>query len=569
MIESPLQTPREEFPLLKEEEIVLEDDKVYQADETYFKGDDNYVENFDYYDEESFDSASLSDSGGAISEGAENSPFKPLVDYYKARAALNDEALPPKRKGKRPSIRVNLTSEFNRHTPPNHHNCNSNKRRISKRVGKGYSTRRGATAATATNRFPNSRAFYRWLKSTENHYRKCCQQLKQEQVHLQQHQEQCKSLSAPTTPPRVASKVRRPRIKTKKATSKKVYYSRYKNRESNMMIKSKKQIREVLKRLNEIKAEHVRMSRGEDVFSSRSSCKQKMFMSVFDQEDLFDEWRRWIFDDLSADVENIFSDWKWNLDEYENAENIFSEWRWNLVEMEQVEDVFNDWRWNLKEQSEVEDIFEDWKKNLVEYDNWNFWREFGTIDDILENTDEILDEIKRMEEGDDWTNWKFWDKFGTVKDIFHNTEATLAEKDESKINADIPDKNDDKNWTKWKFWNRMGPVKSIIYNTEAVEFGEDGQEEDDEPSDIDDDSRDVNNNMEDCSDNENAHNDDNDSDDEGEYLELDSDDDWEAWNFWQEIGSVREILDNNLDIMVFGCFEDFVWLGNDEFLKVG
>ena len=70
-------------------------------------------------------------------------------------------------------------------------------------------------------------------------------------------------------------------------------------------------------------------------------------------------------------------------------------------------------------------------------------------------------------------------------------------------------------WEEWPFWNKFGPVKSILYNTESVDTFDLGN------------INDVNNNRQDYTEIEDTN-----EDEEG----------WTSWRFWQETGSVTDIL---------------------------
>jgi len=471
----------------------------------HFLEDGQYIENFDYFDQASFETVSLSDTPEHETEyepydEPEHEPFKPLASSEHKVHAKRD-----------------LMPEFSFHKPAR----KSARRRIRKKLGfsRGYFTK------AANNRFLKNKSIKKWIQGTQNQYKQLsnepCQQSKDN---------------------------------TRKSSSRQQHMAKYK--QSNNLLKTKKQIIGMIKKLKEMKIQQIRLSRGEDVFSS---SKKRMFQSLLSQEDLFEEWR-------------------WTLENPEEVETIFAGWRWNLDEYEETEDIFKEWRWNLKEQAEVENIFKDWRKNLVEHENWNFWKDFGSIDDILGNTEEIMDEIRRMDDNDaDWTKWKFWNKFGTVKEINHNSEAVLTEKKSIPEDYYIADQAD-KDWTQWPFWHSMGPVVSILYNTDSAKLAscpEIDEVSDDQKDDNVDNAKDSNNNMEQEGDNDDGIGEDDEVSTESGYSEeelndgdtMDAHENWEAWKFWNEMGTAKEIIENSQDILVFGCFEDFIWVGNDDFLK--
>ena len=112
-----------------------------------------------------------------------------------------------------------------------------------------------------------------------------------------------------------------------------------------------------------------------DIFPSLFTQKIKMFKSIFDQEDIFEDWRHNLNE--PEEMEDIFQDWRQNLKEYEESEDIFQDWRWNLKEYEESEDIFQDWRWNLRSE---DDNFPRLLSRASSVENWNqFWRKFWKL----------------------------------------------------------------------------------------------------------------------------------------------------------------------------------------------
>lgn len=531
---SPLHSSREEFPLVKEEaedyDVIKDDlhrseqeDAALSSKLRDFLADDNYFENFDYCDQASFETVSLSgdecenDSGTTIET---DEPFKPLASDSKAKSD--------------PDLS---------HRPV----AKTSRRRIRKKLGfsRGYFT------CSAKRRSKNAQDIIKWIKGTKNQF-KCCAN----------HQELAASKNPSKTPPK-----KQPRQRNEKTR-------KYKQQRPNLL-KTKRQIRRMIRKLRDIQIEQIRFCRGEDMF-----LKRKMFHSVLSQEDLFEEWR-WILEDQTAAQSDIFfAEWKWNLDEYEKAEDIFDDWKWNIetvddenygkddleikaiFEEQQVEDIFNDWIWNMKETVVIEEKFNNWKKNILNCDNWQFWQHFGSKEEIMNNTEEILEALKRMDLDDDsidWTMWEFWNKFGSVSEILNNAEtvelASCHSHQEYIDNTDFDDISIRDVNNNISDEDEMENIDVVVNFDDSIST-DSGEYSDTEMNDSETDFDEY---LEDF---DNDHFEDFVNDNEQQQS-------WQNWRFWNEIGSVKEILENNTDLMVFGCFEDFVWVASEEFLKVG
>ena len=61
--------------------------------------------------------------------------------------------------------------------------------------------------------------------------------------------------------------------------------------------------------------------------------------------------------DSVLDYSEIFSDWVWNLEEFETSENIFS-----------------DWRWNLEETADLKQTYYDQSGTADQWNDFHFWR---------------------------------------------------------------------------------------------------------------------------------------------------------------------------------------------------
>ena len=524
---SPLHSSREEFPLVKEEaedyDVTKDDlhcteqeDAALSSNLHDFLEDENYFENFDYCDQASFETVSLSgdefeNDSGTIVETDE--PFKPLASDSKAKSYPDLSQRPP---------------------------AKTSRRRIRKKLGfsRGYFT------CSAKRKSKNAQDIIKWIKGTRNQF-KCCAI----------HQELTTSKNAPNTPPN--KKPRQWNDKSKK----------YKQQTPNLL-KTKRQIRRMIRKIRDIQIEQIRFCRGENMF-----LKGKMFHSVLSQEDLFEEWR-WILEDqTSAQSETFFAEWKWNLEEYEKVEDIFDDWKWNIEtdigddleikaisQEQQAEDFFSDWIWNFNEFIEIEEKFNTWKKNILSSDNWKFWQHFGSKEEIMNNTEEILEVLKRMDIDDDcidWTMWEFWNMFGSVSEILNNSEtvelATCHHHQEDADNNDFDDisiRDVNNNVSDEEEMENIDIVVNFDddISTDSGEYSD--TEINDSDTEINDSETDYDENMEDFE-----------NDNEQEQA-------WQQWRFWKEIGTVKEILENNTDLMVFGCFEEFVWVANEEFLKV-
>lgn len=119
----------------------------------------------------------------------------------------------------------------------------------------------------------------------------------------------------------------------------------------------------------------------------------KMFQSVFDVEDIFEEWN-------------------WNLEVVIPYENYFEEWLWNFE--------------NPKEADAIKSKFYDTTGVLNEWNDYNFWNNVGqSMDDIEIQLDGILNDIEnQVDDNNDWMNWHYWDNWGSNQAILKALEET-------------------------------------------------------------------------------------------------------------------------------------------------
>ena len=238
-----------------------------------------------------------------------------------------------------------------------------------------------------------------------------------------------------------------------------------------------------------------------DIFED--AIAMKMFQSVFDPEDILEDWS-WNLDEAAVgdnadtlaaakEAEDIFSDWRWNMENKEQArENILQD-KDDAVKVRfydtcGIDEGFNDFNfWRME--TELVDLFP------LEEDAWSLWTEWSSVNEILANTlaaelpleevvevaDSVLD-LQKMQEfllsmkklggrrnlEEDEDHWSLWTKWGTVDEILDNTLEEDEEdgkdmKDEELDSGFLGDTEEEANrWTDCQFWEDSYDNESIL-----------------------------------------------------------------------------------------------------------
>ena len=247
-----------------------------------------------------------------------------------------------------------------------------------------------------------------------------------------------------------------------------------------------------------------------DIFED--AIAMKMFQSVFDPEDILEDWS-WNLDEAAVgdnadtlaaakEAEDIFSDWRWNMENKEQARENIPQDKDDAVKVRfydtcGIDEGFNDFNfWRME--TELVDLFP------LEEDAWSLWTEWGSVNEILANTlaaelpleevvevaDSVLD-LQKMQEfllsmkklggrrnlEEDEDHWSLWTKWGTVDEILDNTlevgEAAAGAEEDEEDGKDMKDEDLDSGflgdteeeanrWTDCQFWEDSYDNESIL-----------------------------------------------------------------------------------------------------------
>ena len=248
-----------------------------------------------------------------------------------------------------------------------------------------------------------------------------------------------------------------------------------------------------------------------DIFED--AIAMKMFQSVFDPEDIIEDWS-WNLneaaigdnaaDTLAAakEIEDIFSDWRWNMENKEQAGENIPQDKDDAVKVRfydtcGIDEGFNDFNfWRME--TELVDLFP------LEEDAWSLWTEWGSVNEILANTlaaelpleevvevaDSVLD-LQKMQEfllsmkklggrrnlEEDEDHWSLWTEWGSVDEILDNTlevgEAAAGAEEDEEDGKDMKDEDLDSGflgdteeeairWTDCQFWEDSYDNESIL-----------------------------------------------------------------------------------------------------------
>lgn len=131
-------------------------------------------------------------------------------------------------------------------------------------------------------------------------------------------------------------------------------------------------------------------------------------------------------------VSEVFEDAMYGMKMFQSifeAEDIFEEWSWNLEVVVPYENYFEDWRWNFdnpKEADAIKSKFYDTTGVLNEWNDFNFWNNVGrSMDNIEIQFDGILNDIEnQIDDNNDWMNWHYWENWGSNQAIPKALEET-------------------------------------------------------------------------------------------------------------------------------------------------
>jgi hypothetical protein len=234
-----------------------------------------------------------------------------------------------------------------------------------------------------------------------------------------------------------------------------------------------------------------------DIFED--AIAMKMFLSVFDPED-------------------ILEDWNWNLDEAAagGREAVEAD---SLITPKETEDIFRTWRWNFEaeeaataqpeeevEGDSVKQCYYDIPGVNGAFNDFNFWRQEAELADLFPPA-----AAKEEEEED--ACWSLWTEWGSVDQILANTleaELPLEEEDEEVKNecrnpriqrlrcrqpeeefylpmADSRCRRQEEEEDHWSLWTEWGSVDEILDNTLVAGLSEPTHQQD---NDVVDDCKD-------------------------------------------------------------------------------
>jgi len=170
----------------------------------------------------------------------------------------------------------------------------------------------------------------------------------------------------------------------------------------------------------EVQTAYSKIKRQESLAKRRISLEETKLNDDFHTKDDF-TFSQKMFDSV-LDSTEIFSDWHWNLNEKENYENIFSEWLWNL-------EIEGNLKLNYYDDLEVK---HDWNE-------FNFWK----VTDPSKNVKIELDSGILADSEDDkvWTNCKFWQTTDDNENIAHSLVDNIIEEDGNKDVINFWDEN--------------------------------------------------------------------------------------------------------------------------------
>lgn len=129
-------------------------------------------------------------------------------------------------------------------------------------------------------------------------------------------------------------------------------------------------------------------------------------------------------------VSDVFEDAMYGMKMFQSifeAEDIFEEWNWNFEILIPYETYFEDWRWNFdnpKEGDAIKSKFYDTSGVLEQWNDFNFWRcvEESMVDIDL---DDVFNDIENQRDNNDWKNWHYWDNWGSNQEILRALEETV------------------------------------------------------------------------------------------------------------------------------------------------
>jgi hypothetical protein len=148
----------------------------------------------------------------------------------------------------------------------------------------------------------------------------------------------------------------------------------------------------------EVQSAYSKIKRQESFAKRRLSFEETKFTNEFVSQDDF-AYSQKMFDSI-----------------FESAE-IFNDWNWNFIESESCENIFADWRWNFDVRVDLKVKYYDDPEIKTEWNEFNFWK----INDLSDNLRIDLDSgfLGDSEEDNVWTNCKFWQNSNDNENILH------------------------------------------------------------------------------------------------------------------------------------------------------
>jgi len=122
----------------------------------------------------------------------------------------------------------------------------------------------------------------------------------------------------------------------------------------------------------------------------------------------------------------------------ESAE-IFNDWHWNFEEKESMENIFADWKWNLEVKVDLKVKFYDDPEINAEWNEFNFWKEKHLSNNVKIDLDAGF--LGDSEDEEPWTNCKFWQNSNDNENILQSLVDDVIEEDAGKDLSNFWDEN--------------------------------------------------------------------------------------------------------------------------------
>jgi len=165
----------------------------------------------------------------------------------------------------------------------------------------------------------------------------------------------------------------------------------------------------------------------------RAYSKIKSQASLAKQRNPFEEAKR--TKDIETKDDFMFSQKVFD-DGLDSAE-IFNDWHWNLNEKKCYENTFSDWQWNCDIQADLKVKYYDDPEIKHEWNEFNFWK----INDRSNKIDHDNGIVNDGYEDKVWTNCVFWQNIDDNENIAHSLVDDIIEDNGNKEILNFWDEN--------------------------------------------------------------------------------------------------------------------------------